>query len=193
MITVKNVPSRGLPPRIVIPVVLCIAIIAAIPIISFLKTGFGTSGSSIAPAGIMTPPPAIAEALSELRSRIARNPHDVEALSALAGLYAQIGRTSEAANLEGQAVKSSPNDVALREADATLLRSDGKLKEAVAQLDAVLRLQPHNADALYERATIELQMHDRAPFRRDMQRFLNVAASTDPRRAMAHATLKAQL
>jgi hypothetical protein len=50
-------PARGLPLRIVIPIVGALATLAALPIVLFLKVGFGTAGSSIAPVEI-TPPPA---------------------------------------------------------------------------------------------------------------------------------------
>jgi hypothetical protein len=53
-------PARGLPLRIVIPIVGALAMLAAVPIVLFLKVGFGTAGSSIAPVE-MTPPPARAE------------------------------------------------------------------------------------------------------------------------------------
>ena len=185
----KNQPSRGLPPPIVVPVVFCIAIVAAIPIVSFLKTGFATSGSSISNAEIATPPPAVSEALAELRARIARNPHDVEALSSLAGLYAQIGRTQTAAQLEEQAVEAAPNDVSLRAADVALLQSAGKRAAARAQLDAIVRLAPTDADAYYARGELELESHERAAAQRDMRKFLLYADKGDTRRPAAKATL----
>jgi len=42
-------PARGLPLRVVIPVIAALSLLAAIPIVLFLKVGFGTTGSSIAP------------------------------------------------------------------------------------------------------------------------------------------------
>jgi cytochrome c-type biogenesis protein CcmH/NrfG len=185
----KRHPARGLPSRIVIPIVLCVAVIAAIPIALFLKTGFGTAGSSIAPAEITTPPPAIAQALTELRSRIARNPHDVEALTALAGLYAQIGKLDEAATLEGQAVEAAPHDLSLRAAYATLLRGAKHNKEALVQIDAILAEKPHDADALFDRVSVDADLHDHAAFVRDMQLFSQYAPKGDPRLGIAHAAL----
>ncbi len=100
----KNIPARGLPTRVVVPVLLIIAGFAAIPIVHFLQIGFGTNGSSIGTSSSnAAPPPAVAAELRDLRARIERNPRDTEALTSLAAMYRQIGETAQAEAYEARA------------------------------------------------------------------------------------------
>lgn len=173
-----------------VPIVAVIALLAAIPITAFLRTGFGTNGSAIGGAGAAgdAPPPVIAKAVGELRTRIARNPRDVEALEMLAGLETEAGRLPQALQLQAQAVAAAPRDAAVRATYAETLNDLGQSTEARKQLDLVLRIQPRNADAFYERGVIDerLGLHDRA--QADFQAFLTLAKPNDPRRAALTGT-----
>ena len=186
----KPLPSRGLPPRTVFVIVACIVILAAIPIVSFLRTGFGTSGSSIAPVTSVTPPPAIAEAVANLRERIARNPHDIEAYEALAGLYAEAGKSDEALSLEAQAVAAAPADTEIRSTYANQLRAGGNYTDAVKQYTEILRLLPHDPDAHFSRGMVYVQTHQMRLARADLRAFLLTARRDDPRRAEARIALE---
>jgi cytochrome c-type biogenesis protein CcmH/NrfG len=181
---VTEVPSRGLPAKIYLPIVLGIVILAAIPIASFLRTGLSTSGSAIGAVGsTLTPPPMIANALAELRGRIARNPKDTEALESLAGLELEAGRLTSAADLDAQAVAADPRNGTIRANYAEVLNDLGRSKEAQQQLDAALAVNPHNIDALYERGIVDERLGDHDQSANDFAAFLKYSSPNDPRRA----------
>ena len=56
-------------------------------------------------------------------------------------------------------------------------------REAVAQLDAILRMEPRSPDALYERGIVNERLGKHQAADADFHAFLNIAAANDPRRA----------
>jgi predicted Zn-dependent protease len=168
-------------PKRYIPIVLGIFVIACIPIAIFLRTGFVTNGSAVS-SGV-TPPPMIANALAELRTRIARNPKDVQALETLAGLELEAGRLESAAQLDAQAVAAAPNDTSLRSAYAEVLNDLGHGKQARDQLNIGLTGTPHNPNLRYERGIINEQLGEHQAATEDFRDFLAHSAQNDPRRA----------
>ena len=63
-------------------------------------------------------------------------------------------RWSEAEALLRRMLAAKPNDATVHRNLATVLRAQGKLADALAELDAVVRLMPQNASARIERETL---------------------------------------
>jgi len=129
-----NAPtSRGLPPRIYVPIVLVVAVIFLATLGWLVRIGFGTSGSvfgtgtgSPAPAGATAqpqtvnvqgggPPPAVLLQLQELRNRVARNPKDDVSLTQLGDMYLAAGKNAEAIPYYKRALAVNPQNAAAKE------------------------------------------------------------------------------
>lgn len=125
--------SRGLPPRIYIPIVVVIAVAFLVTLGWLVRIGFGTSGSvfgmstgSPAPGstGVQQqtvnvqgggPPPAVQLQLQELRNRVARNPKDDVALTQLGDMYLAVGKTAQAIPYYKRALAVNPQNAAAKE------------------------------------------------------------------------------
>jgi len=84
-------------------------------------TGGGVGGGSAAVAEDATPPAPIQRLLTELKTRIARNPRDAAALVALGDLYAAAGKFGQARPYYERALALDPKNEAAR---AGLQRSE---------------------------------------------------------------------
>ena len=74
-----------------------------------------------------------------------QNPFDVAAIRMLAELAGRIGRLSDAEVLLRRAVELAPNFLTARSNLATVLYRQTKTSEALAELDALLAIDPENA------------------------------------------------
>lgn len=129
----KAPSSRGLPPRIYIPIVLVIGVAFLATLGWLVHIGFGTSGSvfgagtgSPAPGSTGAqqqtvnvqgggPPPAVQLQLQELRNRVARNPKDDVALTQLGDMYLAAGKNAEAIPYYKRALAVNPQNAAAKE------------------------------------------------------------------------------
>ncbi|HEY1656080.1 MAG TPA: tetratricopeptide repeat protein [Candidatus Tumulicola sp.] len=121
-------PSRGLPPRIYVPILAIVAIAFLATMAYLVAVGFGVTGSvfgTAAKTGAGTgaqqgtqaaveggPPPAVMEELKTLRERIAAHPNDDVALTQLGDMYLAANRFSEAIPLYRRALRANPRNVA---------------------------------------------------------------------------------
>jgi cytochrome c-type biogenesis protein CcmH/NrfG len=124
---VPATPSRGLPLRIYLPIVVVIAALF-LGIMGYLvSVGFGVSGSVFGKAGETNnralgqgtqnaveggPPAAVVEQLKGLRERIATHPNDDVAITQLADMELAANRFHEAIPLYERALKVNPGNVA---------------------------------------------------------------------------------
>ena len=121
--------SRGLPPRIYVPIVVLIAAIFLGTMAYLVGIGFGVTGSVFgraAPSHATTaaesqgsqnrveggPPAPVAAALQTLRRRIAAHPNDDVALTQLADMYLAANHFQEAVPLYERALRANPHNVA---------------------------------------------------------------------------------
>jgi len=128
---VPRQPSRGLPPRIALPIVALVSLVFLLIMAYLVAEGFGVTGSvfgkaakpgSVAGAPQQSqgsqanveggPPPAVAEQLKTLRDRIAKHPDDDVAITQLGDMYLAANRYAEAVPLYRQALKVNPHNVA---------------------------------------------------------------------------------
>lgn len=122
-------PSRGLPPRIYLPIVVVLAALFLVAMYYLVSVGFGVSGSVFGKAGEPArvgapqspantnvegggPPAAVMTQLKTLRDRIAAHPNDDVALTQLADMYLAVGKYGEAIPLYERALKANPQNVA---------------------------------------------------------------------------------
>jgi cytochrome c-type biogenesis protein CcmH/NrfG len=125
---VPTVPSRGLPPRIYIPIVAVIAIVFLGVMAYLVGQGFDVNGSVFGKAGKPPeqaaaaapntnvqgggPPAAVMMKVKTLRDRIAAHPNDDVSMTALADMELSVGRFEQAIPLYTQALKVNPKNVA---------------------------------------------------------------------------------
>ncbi len=126
-------PTRGLPPRIAVPIFLVIAILFLGTMTYLLGEGFGVTGSvfgkAAKPGGATAarmqerqqgsqasveggPPAAVVEQLRSLRERIAAHPNDDVALTQLGDMYLAANRFSDAIPFYRRALSVNPHNVA---------------------------------------------------------------------------------
>ena len=79
-----------------------------------------------------------------LKAELKRDPFEVTAMRMLAELAGRIGRYPDAENLLRRAVELSPGFLTARSNLATVLYRQNKPAEAIAELDAVAKLDPDN-------------------------------------------------
>jgi hypothetical protein len=107
------------------------ALVLGAIVLSFLKTGLGTGsvlpsaqtgvtggngvgGGSAAVASGATPPAPIQRLLTELKTRVGRDPRDVAALTGLGDLYAAAGKFDQAKPYYERALAVDKNNEAAR-------------------------------------------------------------------------------
>ncbi|MBV8116686.1 MAG: tetratricopeptide repeat protein [Candidatus Eremiobacteraeota bacterium] len=126
-------PSRGLPPRLAVPLFAIVATVFLASMAYLLVTGFGAAGSVFGKAvkpGEPTaaqiqaqrqgsqadveggPPPAVVEQLRTLRERINAHPNDDVAITQLADMYLAANRFADAMPLYRRALRVNPHNVA---------------------------------------------------------------------------------
>jgi len=76
---------------------------------SGVTEGNGVGGGSAGVATTKTPPPPIQRLLTELKTRLARNPRDLSALVGLGDLYAAAGKFGQAQMYYERALTVDPN------------------------------------------------------------------------------------
>jgi hypothetical protein len=147
--------------------------------------GAGVGGGS--PAG--PPGPVMAE-LTQLRSRLARNPNDLAALVQLANMEYDAQKFDKAAALYVRALALDPTNPDVRTDYATALHRGGRDLDALKQLDLVLRQRPEFHAALFNRGVVLRAIGRRTDAIADFKKYLGVAGSDDPRAAEARAALE---
>jgi cytochrome c-type biogenesis protein CcmH/NrfG len=127
---VLSPPSRGLPPRIYLPLLALVAIPFLAVMAYLIAAGFGVTGSvfgKAAKAGVPIsatqqqgtqanveggPPAAVVAQLRTLRERIAAHPDDDVAITQLADMYLAANRFADAIPLYRRALRANPHNVA---------------------------------------------------------------------------------
>jgi cytochrome c-type biogenesis protein CcmH/NrfG len=126
--------SRGLPPRISIPIMAVLAAVFLAAMGYLMRNAFSTGGSvfgsgtgasshasvaTAAPPAVNVegggPPAAVRTQLADLRARIARNPKDDVALTQLADMYLAVGKYTDAIPYYKRALAVNPNNAAAKE------------------------------------------------------------------------------
>ncbi len=85
------------------------------------------------------------EAESLLRERLRHNPTDVAAIRMLAEVAVRLGRNEDAENLLSRCLQLAPGFHAARQNYALVLHRANKPAQALAEIDALLALEPDNA------------------------------------------------
>ena len=88
------------------------------------------------------------------------NPGDPEAVMNAAAVLGRLGLTSKASSLLGDVIVRAPELTAARYNLALCRRDEGRLEEAIHELDRALRMDPDMIDAEFERAQIRLLSGD---------------------------------
>ena len=128
--------SRGLPPRIYLPVLALLVLLFLVPMAYLVADGFGVTGSVFgkaakpgAVAGMQAdsgggqqqgsqgnveggPPAAVVAQLKTLRDRIAAHPNDDVAITQLADMYLAANKFADAIPLYKRALTVNPKNVA---------------------------------------------------------------------------------
>jgi cytochrome c-type biogenesis protein CcmH len=157
----------------------------AVPIAAAI--GPRLAGREVSGGGIAQAAPSI----EDLEAFVRAEPGDVGALVALGDALLAANRAGDAADRYEAALDLDPNNVgALLGVGAILLGAD-RPDAAGPVFDRILTLRPDQPDALLYRAVARLRLEGAATdqVRRDIQRFLEVASPTDPRRTMAAGLL----
>jgi cytochrome c-type biogenesis protein CcmH/NrfG len=138
-------PSRGLPPRLYLPVVAVFAVVFLAIMAYLINAGFGVTGSVFGKASTGTaagqqgsenrvegggPPPAVMEQLKTLRDRIAAHPNDDVAITQLGDMYLAANRFAQAIPLYQRALHVNPGNVA---AQTGLAQANDGLRESGSQ------------------------------------------------------------
>ncbi len=134
------------------------------------------------------PPPFIAQAISELRSRLARNPRDTAALVAFGDLEMQASKFDRAAEYYGRAAAVEPSNPATRTSLATAMHFEGNDSAALREVQTVLTKAPAFPGALFTEGLVDQRLGRRTEAIAAFKRFLAVAPS-DRRAPEAHAAL----
>ena len=132
-----------------------------------------------------------APSIEELETIVNADPDDVEAIVALADALLAANRPSEAVERYQAALEIDQNHVpALLGVGAILLAAD-RADAAGSVFDRVLALAPDQPDALLYRAVARLRLEGSPTdeVRADVERFLALAPTDDPRRLMATGLL----
>ncbi|HET7056645.1 MAG TPA: tetratricopeptide repeat protein [Thermomicrobiales bacterium] len=84
----------------------------------------------------------------QYRDKIAKDPNDVAAMSALANYLGNTGKIEEAITWYEKALTITPDDMDLRLDFASALASGGKMRDSELQYKKVVAAQPQNAFAM---------------------------------------------
>ncbi|MDP9110652.1 MAG: tetratricopeptide repeat protein [Candidatus Eremiobacteraeota bacterium] len=122
-------PSRGLPPRVYLPIVAVLGGAFILVMLYLIAAGAGVTGSVFGKSAGTTgssqtsadsanavqgggPPAAVMVQLKTLRERITAHPTDDVAITQLADMYLTVGKFREAIPLYERALKVNPANVA---------------------------------------------------------------------------------
>ncbi len=137
--------------------------------------GNAVGGGSPPMSAAGAPPAPIQRLLTDLRGRIARNPHDLAALVGLASLYFDAGKFAQALPYYKSALALDPNNPDVRTDYATALHGANEDLEALAQLQIVLDANPNFAPALFNEGIVASSIGRRTQAVAAFQKFLKVA------------------
>lgn len=162
------------------------ALALAVPIVA--AVGPRLAGREISGGAV----PQVAPSIEDLEAFVRAAPRDVEALVALGDALLAADRVGEAADRYKAALALDPNDVPALLGVGTILLAADRPDAAGPVFDRILGLSPDQPDALLYRAVARLRLDGKVTqdVRRDVERFLVVAAPDDPRRVMASALLE---
>lgn len=153
--------------------------LAAICLVAGLAIGFvcfGTGATAAGPTTVESAPPPSATSpgtahpvsLADMKhmadqqavpllQQLKANPANPATLAQVGAIYHIAHQYKEAADWYSRAVQSAPSDVALRTKLATSLYRAGDADGALAQLDEALKLDPKDANSLFNLGMIRLQ------------------------------------
>lgn len=137
--------------------------------------------------------PLAAPSIEELEAFVRAQPDDVEALVALGDALLAANRVGDAAARYMAALELDPDNIVALLGIGSILLGTDRPDAAGPVFDRVLALDPDQPDALLYRAVARLRLEGSSTdaVRRDVERFLEVAAPGDPRRSMASGLLAA--
>ena len=157
----------------------------AVPIAA--AVGPRLAGSEISGGSVAQSAPAI----DELEAFVAAEPRDIEALVALGDALVAANRAGDAADRYRAALVVDPSSLPALLGIGTILLAADRPDAAGPVFDRILDLAPDHPDALLYRAVARLRTEGRVTdlVRKDIERFLEVAAPEHPGRAMANGLL----
>ena len=100
----------------------------------------------------------VTQELNALKQAIQNNPGDAVALGRLGGLYMDAGMYEQAIDYFSRAVEVNPSDVHLRTEMATALLMMGKAREALAELEGCVELDPAHGKTWYWKGLAHVEL-----------------------------------
>ncbi len=141
------------------------------------------------PTGGGGPPAPVMQLLTELKSRVAKNPRDIAALVELGNLYFDATKFDQAAAYYQSALALDPTNPDVRNDEAAALHATGRDLDALREVDRVLAERPGFPQALFNRGIILGAMGRRSDAVVAYRAFLR-AAPKDQHAADAQAAIK---
>ncbi|MGA8087063.1 MAG: tetratricopeptide repeat protein [Terracidiphilus sp.] len=92
-----------------------------------------------------------------LLEKLKSSPNDASLLVQVGAIYHTSHQFKEAADYYNRALESDPKNVPVRTKLASSLYRNGKIDDAIAQLNRALKVQPTDANALFDLGMIKLQ------------------------------------
>ncbi len=114
-------------------------------------------------------------ALQRIDPALALNPHSAPLLLQRAQCLMALGQRTESLAAARSAESCAPADAALRDAAGTLHSYGNDHAAALSSFDAAVRLEPRNAQFLYNRATVRRFLGDIAGAERDYDEAIEIA------------------
>ena len=145
-----------------------------------------------APPGNTTgggPPPAVRQAIDDLKGRIAKNPRDLAALVTLANFYFDAQKFDQAGTYYQRALALDPGNPDVRTDYAVVEHQTGHDLEALVSIDAILKSNPTFTPALFNRGVILSAIGRRTEAAGAYKHFIAVAPR-DPHVGDAKTALK---
>ncbi len=135
------------------------------------------------------PPAPVMALLTELKARVAKNPHDIAALVDLGNLYFDASKFDQATGYYKDVLALDPTNPDVRNDEAAALHATGHDLDALSEVDRVLRERPNFPQALFNRGIILGSMGRRSDATVAYRAFLR-AAPHDPHAPDAQAAIK---
>lgn len=123
--------------------------------------------------------------IDSLKSAVAQNPKDVEALAHLASLYDMAGKYDQAVSYYNDIIKVMPENVEARMSLAGAYFNAGQREQALAELSTVLKYRPNYDYAMYNMGVIYAAMAETGKAREWWNKVMTGSPTSDlARRAM---------